>query len=49
MVSPKMIAASLLAIATTCGVAMAQSAVPPGRVFAFHLRRPGNAPHSIGT
>ena len=49
MVSPKMIAASVLAIAATCGMAMAQSAVPPGRVYAFHSRRPGHAPHSIGT
>ena len=44
MVSPKMIAASALAIAATCGVAMAQSAVPPGRVFAFHSQAAGQCP-----
>jgi hypothetical protein len=44
MVSPKMIVASALAIATTCGAAMAQSAVPPGRVFAFHSQAAGACP-----
>jgi hypothetical protein len=44
MVSPKMIIASALAIATTCGVAMAQGVPPPGRVYAFHSKAAGQCP-----
>jgi hypothetical protein len=44
MVSPKMIAASALAIAATCGVAMAQQVAPPGRVYSFHSQAAGGCP-----
>ncbi len=44
MVSPKMIVATALAIATTCGVAMAQYAAPPGRVYAFTSSASGQCP-----
>jgi hypothetical protein len=44
MVSPKMIAASALAIATTCGVATAQQVAPPGRVYVFQSQASGQCP-----
>ena len=44
MVSPKMIAASVLAIAATCGAASAQGVAPPGRVYAFHSQASGQCP-----
>ena len=44
MVSPKMIVASALAIATTCGAASAQGVAPPGRVYAFHSQATGPCP-----
>ena len=44
MVSNKMIAASALVIATTCGVATAQQVAPPGRVYAFHSQATGPCP-----
>ena len=44
MVSPKMIAASALAIAATCGAASAQGVAPPGRVYAFHSQASGPCP-----
>ena len=44
MISPKMIAASALAIAATCGAASAQGVAPPGRVYAFHSQASGPCP-----
>ena len=44
MVSPKMIVAGALAVATTCGVAMAQYAAPAGRVYAFRSQAAGQCP-----
>jgi hypothetical protein len=44
MVSPKLIAASVLAIAATCGAASAQGVAPPGRVYAFHSQASGACP-----
>jgi hypothetical protein len=43
MLSMKLIAASALAVAATCGVASAQI-VPPGRIFAFHSGANGTCP-----
>jgi hypothetical protein len=43
MISMKMIAAGALAIATTGGVAAAQT-VPEGRVYAFHSKAAGGCP-----
>jgi hypothetical protein len=43
MFSMKLIAASALAVAATCGVASAQI-VPPGRIFVFHSPPNGTCP-----
>ncbi|HSZ88806.1 MAG TPA: hypothetical protein VK822_05460 [Acetobacteraceae bacterium] len=43
MFSMKLIAASALAVAATCGVASAQT-VPEGRVFVFHSKPTGTCP-----
>ena len=43
MFSIKLIAASALAVAATCGVASAQT-VPEGRIFVFHSKATGTCP-----
>jgi hypothetical protein len=44
MISVKLIAASALAIAATCGVASAQQVAPEGRVYVFHSKATGACP-----
>jgi hypothetical protein len=47
MFSAKVISASALAIAATCGVASAQESLPEGRIYVFHSSAPQAGCHAL--
>ena len=47
MLSAKLLGASALAIAATCGVALAQEVLPEGRVYSFHSPAPLGNCHAL--